>query len=106
MKRRIDPNVFSIPSGAPFLPTLVDSILSGRLIAGFAPQNDPLALSDLTIWVPTRRAARELTTDFIDRLNCKAALLPMIRTLGDVDEDDFLFGVNQTVNAGLDAGMS
>ena len=82
-----DPNVSSIPPGAPYLPTLVDALLTGKLIEGFAPQNDPLALASVTIWVPTRRAARALATEFVARLEGAATLLPMIKALGDVDDD-------------------
>lgn len=81
------PRVFSIPPGAPFLPTLADALLSGRLIPGFQPGGDPLALADATIFVPTRRAARALRATFAERLGGKAAILPVIRPLGDVDED-------------------
>ena len=56
--RRI-PRVFSIPAGAAFLPTLADAILSGALVPEFAWDRDPLGLADTTIFVPTRRAARE-----------------------------------------------
>jgi ATP-dependent helicase/nuclease subunit B len=49
-------NVFTIPSGAPFLSVLADSFLSGRLVP--FPRGDPLALADATLLVPTRRAAR------------------------------------------------
>lgn len=82
------PRVLSIPPAAPFLPTLVDALLTGRLVEGFAPGNDPLALASATIWVPTRRAARALATAFVSRLESDAALLPAIRTLGDGDDDD------------------
>ncbi len=82
-----DPNVSSIPPGAPYLPTLVEALLTGKLIEGFAPQNDPLALASVTIWVPTRRAARALATEFVARLDGVPALLPNIKALGDVDDD-------------------
>ncbi|RWC10702.1 MAG: hypothetical protein EOS53_28675 [Mesorhizobium sp.] len=45
--------VFSIPSGAPFLPTLAEALLHGRLVPGFRFNGDPLALADATIYVPT-----------------------------------------------------
>ena len=54
------PRVLSIPPGAPFLPTLADALLTGRLVPDFRVDGDPLALADVTIYVPTRRAAREL----------------------------------------------
>ena len=45
--------VFSIPPGAPFLPTLAEALLAGRLVPGFRFDGDPLALADVTIYVPT-----------------------------------------------------
>ena len=81
------PRVLSIPPGAPFLPTLADALLSGGLVPGFPANGDPLALADATIFVPTRRAARALRTTLAESLGGKAAILPAIRPLGDVDED-------------------
>ena len=81
------PNICSIPPGVPFLPTLVDALFDGSLVNGYIP-TDPLALAEVTIWVPTRRAARELAGEFVSRFDGDAALLPTIRTLGGIDEDD------------------
>ncbi|PDQ20844.1 double-strand break repair protein AddB [Mesorhizobium sanjuanii] len=83
--------VFSIPPGAPFLPTLAEALLSGRLIAGFRFDGDPLALADVTIYVPTRRAARALRGVFVDVLGRRSAILPVIRPLGEFDEDEAAF---------------
>lgn len=82
-------NVFSVPPDAPFLPTLVEALLDGKLVQGFAPRGNPLLLSTATIYLPTRRAARALSAAFIDASNGKAAILPAIRTLGDGDDDEF-----------------
>jgi ATP-dependent helicase/nuclease subunit B len=46
--------VFTISRGAPFLPTLAEALLSGRLVGPVA--DDPLALAAVTIYLPTRRA--------------------------------------------------
>ncbi len=51
---------------------------------------DPLALAAVTIYLPTRRAARSFA-DVFARVLGGAALLPDFRALGDVDEDEFLF---------------
>ena len=88
-KRR---NIFSIPSGVPFLPTLVDSILDGTLLGCVGSlSSSPFSLSDITIFVPTRRAMRELTRLFRERSDGSAILLPMIRALGSMDEDELYF---------------
>ncbi|MCV3206303.1 double-strand break repair protein AddB [Mesorhizobium sp. YC-39] len=83
--------VFSIPPGAPFLPTLAETLLSGRLVPGFRFDGDPLALADVTIYVPTRRAARALRGVFVDVLGSRSAILPVIRPLGEFDEDEAAF---------------
>src|SRR5258708_14945798 len=82
------PRVFTIPAGAPFLPTLADALVSGRL----APlaSDDPLALADATVFLPTRRAVRAFREALIERLGGAAAVLPRIRPIGDVDEEDHL----------------
>ncbi|SDA94573.1 double-strand break repair protein AddB [Mesorhizobium qingshengii] len=87
--------VFSIPPGAPFLPTLAEALLAGRLVPGFRFDGDPLALADVTIYVPTRRAARALRGAFVDCLRARggggSAILPVIRPLGEFDEDEAAF---------------
>ena len=79
--------VFTVPPGAPFLHTVARGLLDGRLVEGFAWRDDPLALARATIYVPTRRAARELRSVLMDALGATAILLPRIRPLGEVDED-------------------
>ncbi len=86
MKR---PNVFSIPTGVPFLPTLADAAMSGHL-GGAARSADPLSPADVTILLPTRRAARALRQILVERTAGRAAILPRIRTLGDIDEEEHL----------------
>lgn len=80
------PNVFTIPGTDRFLETLYDGLLDGSLISGWNPK-DPLAWSDLTILVPTRRAGRAFRELFLDRSSTGAVILPRIRPIGDVDED-------------------
>lgn len=81
------PNVFTIPPGTPFLPALAEAILSGRF---GAIGSDPLALADVTVLLPTRRAARALRDVLVDRSRGQSAILPRIRPIGDVDEEDQL----------------
>ncbi|MEL7430642.1 MAG: double-strand break repair protein AddB, partial [Pseudomonadota bacterium] len=63
--------------------------MEGRLISGYRPADDPLLLPEATIYMPNRRAARALSTAFIDWFGGRATLLPLIRTLGDTDDRDF-----------------
>ena len=80
------PRLFTIAPGAPFLPTLAEALVSGRLVPGF-DGGDPLALAGATIYLPTRRAARELRSVFVGLSGGNSAILPTIRALGEFDED-------------------
>jgi ATP-dependent helicase/nuclease subunit B len=80
-------NVFTTPASAPFA-----AILARNLIARAGAERDPLALSNVTLYLPTRRAARTLNEAFA-RVLGGAALLPNARPLGDLAEEDFLFDV-------------
>jgi ATP-dependent helicase/nuclease subunit B len=83
------PRVFTIPPSAPFLPTLIEALASGKL--GFAPMRDPLALARVTLFLPTRRACRLARDAFLDVLPGDAAILPRIVPIGDIDEDEIAF---------------
>lgn len=91
MHSKVQPRLFTIPVGAPFLPTLADALLNGGLIPGWQAGEDPLKIATATIYVPTRRAARELRSAFVDAVGGKSAILPSIRALGEFDEDEALF---------------
>ena len=60
MASALPPRVYTIPPSANFLATLVDALVGGRLVPGPPLRDDPLALADATIFVPTRRAGRAL----------------------------------------------
>src|SRR4051794_14708142 len=86
------PAVFTIPSGTPF----VDALAAGCLAeAG----GDPLALADMTVLLPNRRAGRALREAFLRRSDGAALLLPRLIPLGDLDADDL-----DLADAGADAG--
>lgn len=80
--------VFTIPAGAPFLKILAQSLVEGRLVPSFrlTPDN-PMSLARATIYVPTRRAARALRSEFVDLMGGQSAILPVIRPLGEIDDD-------------------
>ncbi|WP_234794561.1 double-strand break repair protein AddB [Xaviernesmea oryzae] len=85
-------NIFTIPPGAPFLGTLVESLCAGALVPEFRyDPTDPLSLADVTIFVPTRRAARVLRSEFVDRLGGQSAILPVVRPLGESEDDSGYF---------------
>src|SRR5262245_24004092 len=81
-----NPRVFTIPAAAPFVSTLVRALIDGTL--GFAPARDPLALAGATLYLPTRRACRLVRDHFLDVAGGRAAILPRIVPLGDLDEDE------------------
>jgi ATP-dependent helicase/nuclease subunit B len=74
-------------------------VFADRLVAeilGNAATSD-FALEDYTILVPNRRGQLALREAFLRALNQKSALLPMIRPIGDVQEEEITF-----LGAGLD----
>ena len=84
------PTVYTVPPHEPFVDTLAVGLLAGRVMA-LDPAN-PQALSRLTILLPTRRACRALQLAFLRTAPGQALLLPRIRPLGDIDEDEASLG--------------
>ena len=82
------PRVFTIPSGAPFLPTLSRALLDGALIEGFPGAGGPMALADATIYVPTQRAAQALAQALLAASGARSLLLPRIAPLGAFEPDE------------------
>ena len=80
---RTHPKVYTIEAGTAFARVLAQGTIKrvGR---------DPLALADVTIFVPTRRAVRTLHEAFSAELE-GASLGPRIRALGDLDEAEDAF---------------
>ncbi|HBM89365.1 MAG TPA: hypothetical protein DD437_12530, partial [Rhodobiaceae bacterium] len=83
------PTLFTIPPGVPFLDALARALVADPGLQGTL-SDKPEALADLTILLPTRRAVRSLTEAFLRAGDGKAILLPHIRPLGDVDEEELL----------------
>lgn len=76
------PKLFAIPAGRPFL----DSLAAG-LMARHGSGDD---LGHVTVLLPTRRACRALVDAFLRQTGGRPMLLPNIRPIGDVDEEDLL----------------
>jgi ATP-dependent helicase/nuclease subunit B len=91
--------VFTVPPSAPFLPTLIRALRDGRLIDGFVA--GPLDWTDVTIFLPTRRACRLARDAFLEGVD--AALLPRIVPIGDIDEDELVFAEAATGDVAFDA---
>ena len=75
------PRLFTIPSEAPFLPTLAEAMLDGRLIPGF-PGPGPLALAEATVYLPTQRAVVAFGQALAKASGGKSLALPHIVPLG------------------------
>jgi ATP-dependent helicase/nuclease subunit B len=95
------PRVFTIPASAPFLPTLIEALTSGKL--GFPAARDPLALASATLFLPTRRACRLARDTFLQVLKDDAAILPRIVPIGDIDEDELAFAEAASGDIAADA---
>jgi ATP-dependent helicase/nuclease subunit B len=81
-----DPAVYTIPAGRPFLPEVV------RVVAE-AYADDPLSISDLTIFLPNRRAIRTIGDAFQAHAAATgraATVMPKLRALGDLQEEDLI----------------
>ncbi len=77
--------LWTIPAGAPFAARLVDGLLAHH---GDALARDPLALTRMTVFLPTRRSIATVQEAFLRARGGAAALLPALIPLGEVDEDD------------------
>jgi hypothetical protein len=71
------PPVFTIPPGLPFLDTLAEALLSGRLVGDLA--GGPFGLAAVTLYLPTRRAARALAA-ILARVSRKGSPGGMVKT--------------------------
>ncbi len=86
--------ILTIAPGTPFLKVLARSLCDGSLAQGYAyDPADPLSLAKVTIYVPTRRSARVLRSEFVDILGGRSAILPVIRPLGETDDDSGYFDI-------------
>lgn len=83
------PRVYSIAADQPFLSVLAEAVLQGFPLADRS-QFSLAQLPDLTVLLPTRRAVREFERILFEANGRKALLLPRVRPIGDIDEDDLL----------------
>ena len=89
------PAVFSIPPQLAFVDALASGILERT-------GKDPLALARTVILLPTRRACRALADAFLRHSGGAASILPQMRPIGDIDEDELVL---EAIDApGLDPG--
>ncbi|WP_309628953.1 double-strand break repair protein AddB [Brevundimonas sp.] len=77
-----DPRWFAIPAHRPFLEDLAAGVLD------WLGDQAPETLSDATILLPNRRAARAFTSALSALSGDHPVLLPQVRPLGDLEEDE------------------
>ncbi len=73
--------LYNIPIGCPFAERLAEGVIE-------AWGDDPLALSRVTLFLPTRRACRAQRDAFLRALAGQALVLPRLVPLGDVEDED------------------
>ena len=88
--------LFSIAPDAPFLPTLAGSLMDGALLPNWS-RDGAFWLSDITIYVPTKRARLALIDQLL-KLNGGTQLLPNIFTLGEGDDAENAFFTDPDVD--------
>lgn len=76
------PRWFTIPAHRPFLEDLAAGVLD------WLGEETPETLTDAMILLPNRRAARAFTEALANRSGGRPVLLPQVRPLGDLEEDD------------------
>jgi len=96
--------IYTIPPGAAFLPALARAILNGDLPSPGGAKPDPLSLPDITLLLPTRRAARAMQDAFLTASGARALLMPRTRPISE-GEDDLTLLTNLAGSAALGAGI-
>lgn len=79
--------IYTVPPGEPFLPRLARAILNGDLPQPGGARPDPLSLPDVTLLLPTRRAARVMQDAFLAASGARGLLMPQIRPISEGEED-------------------
>lgn len=105
--QRETPNLFTIPPGVPFLETFAKSLMQGDMLSSFSyDPEQPHQLARCRIYVPTRRAARALRSEFADQIGHQSVILPDIRALGEVDDDLGFFDSGSSQDLSQDEPIS
>ncbi len=94
---RSTPKLFSIAPGAPFADALAHGMLADH--AG----DDPLALAQVIVLLPTRRSVRALREAFLRAAHGRVMLLPEMRPIGDLDEEALAFDYDENQHGGAGA---
>lgn len=79
-------SIYNIPAGMAFADTLAGLILDETV-------NNPETLTQYRILLPTRRGCRHMRDAFLRLTGGRPILLPRLQTIGDIDEDELMFGI-------------
>lgn len=82
--------LWEVPVGVAFLPALAKAVIAGWPLPNdmAGARADPFRLSRTRIYLPSRRAAKAARVALLDAAGGKATLLPDLRPLGAVAEDE------------------
>lgn len=83
----MSPRIFTVPPGKPFLTVLAGAILNGDVGSSGGAKPTPLTLPDVTLLLPTRRAARATQDAFLAASGARALLMPRIRPISEGEEE-------------------
>jgi ATP-dependent helicase/nuclease subunit B len=76
-------NIFTIPASLSFSDTLAAGLMKEH-------ENDAASLSHVLILLPTRRGCRVMREAFLRQTNGQPLLLPQLKAIGDIDEEDLV----------------
>ena len=93
-------NIYTVPSGTHFLNALARAILNGDLPKAGGARPDPLHLSEITLLLPTRRAARAARDAFLAASGARAMIMPRIRPISEGEDDQSLITALAASTAG------
>ncbi|MGE0055560.1 MAG: double-strand break repair protein AddB [Hyphomicrobium sp.] len=79
--------IYTVPAGEPFLKRLAQALINGDLPTPGGQPPGMLELPDITLLLPTRRAARALQDAFLSAASARALLMPRIRPISEGEDD-------------------
>ncbi len=77
-------NVFTVPAGTPFIPALLDGL-------EYLQNDQNIEIEDITVFFPNQRAIQTFKRHILYRNKGRATLLPTLKALRDLDEEDLTF---------------
>jgi ATP-dependent helicase/nuclease subunit B len=89
------PGIYTIPAGIRFLPSLAYGIYDGY-------EDCPHLLSNINIFLPTKRSCRVLRESFLETSGGKSLVLPKMQTFGDHDTDELDISIDTLSSESLD----